>query len=250
MTYYQSFFDHEIKFDLQKKLLDLCAGEVEFQSQDYIEDYKGNQHERGCFIYQQTIPYRELKRGTIVQDKSLLLLNGENVVSKYSNVYNIGSEQGIFGQLYLTNVRLAWFAEKNESLNISIPWILIKNLLKKQLKVGLSLVVEINEFSGGYSIGYYSDQIETLFQEVEKLRNYYILNPDLGIKKINEDYEQSYKSKTIKKQLKMLKQLIHYLMKKIKNEIDFDYRLGVAIEKLPNGIQTDDLWQIINKQSM
>ncbi len=47
-----------------------------------------------------------------------------------------------------------WFALNNESFNISIPWIQIKLIKKRDLKVGPALIIETLEASGGYIVGY------------------------------------------------------------------------------------------------
>ena len=68
--------------------------------------------------------YRELKlRGAIVQNKQLRVLPLEQVYKTVHGVWNLSSEQGNLGTFIITNVRLVWFAEMNESFNISLPYL-------------------------------------------------------------------------------------------------------------------------------
>jgi hypothetical protein len=59
----------------------------------------------------------------------------------------------------LTNVRLSWFSAANETFNISIPWITMKNIKKKDMKNGASMIIESRQSSGGYIVGYQSPEI-------------------------------------------------------------------------------------------
>lgn len=68
--------------------------------------------------------YRELRlRGAIIQNKQLRILPQEQVYKTVHGVWNLSSEQGNLGTFIITNVRLVWFAEMNESFNISLPYL-------------------------------------------------------------------------------------------------------------------------------
>jgi Bardet-Biedl syndrome 5 protein len=68
--------------------------------------------------------YRDLKlRGAIIQDKQVMILPKEQIISKYNGVWNLSAEQGNLGSFYLTNIRVIWFAQLAENFNVSLPWV-------------------------------------------------------------------------------------------------------------------------------
>lgn len=82
-------------------------------------------------IYQATPLYRELKlRGAIIQSGQLIVLPHEQVANKVSGVYNLSSDQGNLGTFAITNIRLVWYADMNETFNISLPFMQISNVSK------------------------------------------------------------------------------------------------------------------------
>lgn len=102
--------------------------------------------------YQSSRIYRELKlRGAIVQRKQLKLLDREKLYFTVNGVWNLSSDQvrtdrvfhihspsfylflflfsqGNLGYFVITNIRLVWFAEMNETFNISLPYIQIASV--------------------------------------------------------------------------------------------------------------------------
>lgn len=73
--------------------------------------------------YQSTTLYRELKlRGAILTDRQLAILPREQVYKQLNGVYNLSSDQGNLGLLCITNIRMVWWADSNESFNISLPY--------------------------------------------------------------------------------------------------------------------------------
>jgi len=57
--------------------------------------------------YDSTKLFRDFKiRGAIIQDKELILLPSEQVYHKYSGVWNITTEQGNLGTMYISNIRV------------------------------------------------------------------------------------------------------------------------------------------------
>lgn len=74
-------------------------------------------------LYQDTLLYREVKlRGAIVQSGQLVILPQEQVYSNFQGVWNLSSDQGNLGSFIITNIRMVWFADVNESFNISLPY--------------------------------------------------------------------------------------------------------------------------------
>jgi Bardet-Biedl syndrome 5 protein len=76
--------------------------------------------------YQSSKLYRDLKlRGSIMKDNDLILLPQEQIFSKVAGVWNLSSDQGNLGTVYLTNVRLVWHANLATNFNVSLPYIQI-----------------------------------------------------------------------------------------------------------------------------
>lgn len=75
-----------------------------------------------CRSYQSTFLYRELKlRSAILSSGHLKLLPKEQLYSTLGGIWNLSSDQGNLGTFIVTNVRLIWYADINESFNISLP---------------------------------------------------------------------------------------------------------------------------------
>lgn len=93
-------------------------------------------------IYQTTLLYRELKlRGAILTEGQLNVLPQEQLYTRLNGVYNLSSDQGNLGIFIITNVRLVWFADSNESFNISLPYMQMLNIRIRESKYGLALLV-------------------------------------------------------------------------------------------------------------
>ena len=111
--------------------------------------------------YNSTKLYRDLKlRSSIIQDKTLMLLPGEQIYSKYNGVWNLSAEQGNLGQYIITNVRIVWFAQLTETFNVSVPWVQVKCIRIRESKYGIALVIETSEFSGAYVLGFRVEGVE------------------------------------------------------------------------------------------
>lgn len=73
--------------------------------------------------------YRDLKlRGAILQGGQLIILPQEQVINKVNGVWNLSSDQGNLGCFVVTNIRVVWYADANESFNISLPYLQIANV--------------------------------------------------------------------------------------------------------------------------
>lgn len=78
-------------------------------------------------MYQRTFLYRDLKlRGAIVQAGQLIIMPDEQVYSQVQGVWNLSSDQGNLGSFVVTNIRLVWFADANETFNLSLPYLQIE----------------------------------------------------------------------------------------------------------------------------
>lgn len=79
--------------------------------------------------YQSTMLYRELKlRSAILSSGQLKLLPKEQVYNSFNGVWNLSSDQGNLGTFIVTNVRLIWYADINETFNISLPHMQISSV--------------------------------------------------------------------------------------------------------------------------
>lgn len=80
-------------------------------------------------LYQTTYLYRELKlRGAIVTNGQLNILPQEQVYNTINGVWNLSSDQGNLGTFIISNIRLTWFADINDTFNISLPHMQIANV--------------------------------------------------------------------------------------------------------------------------
>uniref|UniRef100_A0A8D8XBL3 Bardet-Biedl syndrome 5 protein homolog n=1 Tax=Cacopsylla melanoneura TaxID=428564 RepID=A0A8D8XBL3_9HEMI len=118
--------------------------------------------------------YRDLKlRGAIVRRKELKILPREHIYSQYQGVWNLSSDQGNLGVLIATNVRVIWYADMNDSFNISLPYIQITSIRLRESKFGLALVIESFEQSGGYVLGFRIDPQEGMQAICKELQSYH-----------------------------------------------------------------------------
>ena len=74
---------------------------------------------------------------------------------------------------YITNVRLVWHANMNDSFNVSIPYLQMKSIRIRDSKFGLALVLETSQQSGGYVLGFRIDPQEKLQETVKQIQNLY-----------------------------------------------------------------------------
>jgi Bardet-Biedl syndrome 5 protein len=136
-------------------------------------------------IYQSTSLYRELKlRGAILTDGQLGILPQEQVYKQLNGVYNLSSDQGNLGVFIITNIRLVWFADSNESFNISLPYMQMINLRIRESKYGLALVIQTAQTAGNYVLGFRIDPQEKLhevYKELSSLHAVYSQTPIFGV---------------------------------------------------------------------
>uniref|UniRef100_A0AAZ3P1F9 BBSome complex member BBS5 n=1 Tax=Oncorhynchus tshawytscha TaxID=74940 RepID=A0AAZ3P1F9_ONCTS len=142
--------------------------------------------------YETSKMYRDLKlRGALIQNKQLRLLPREEVYDKINGVWNLSSDQGNLGTFFITNVRIVWHANMNESFNVSIPYLQIRSIRIRDSKFGLALVIESSQQTGGYVLGFKIDPMDKLqdaVKEINSLHKVYSANPIFGV-----DYEMEEK---------------------------------------------------------
>ncbi|XP_037923710.1 Bardet-Biedl syndrome 5 protein homolog isoform X2 [Hermetia illucens] len=214
-------------------------------------------------LYQDTLLYREVKlRGAIVQSGQLVILPQEQVYSNFQGVWNLSSDQGNLGSFIITNIRMVWFADVNESFNISLPYMHMSYIKIRESKYGPALVIQTSETGGGYVLGFRIDPPERLtrvYQELKSLYAIYSETPNFGIvyqpdknpKLANEaSEEESVESKIEQEDRQRNEKLNLYLAEgstagaKIREPF-YCKELGFAMEKLRDGYKLSDLWNVI-----
>lgn len=202
-------------------------------------------------------------RGSIIKDSELILLPQEQIFTKINGVWNLSSEQGNLGSFFLTNVRIVWHANLATNFNVSLPYMQIKSLRLRESKFGRALVLETFSKSGGYILGFRidpQDKVNEVFKEIQSLFQIYSNSPIFGVDftvesetpgieqllqpKVNEDTE------LIEEQEDSHAIAAFYAHSGVDDDskfdnIQFDSKLGLAIEPLVGGLTLEQLWRVI-----
>nr|KAF6450529.1 hypothetical protein HJG59_008399 [Molossus molossus] len=151
--------------------------------------------------YETSKMYRDFKlRSALIQNKQLRLLPQEHVYDKINGVWNLSSDQGNLGTFFVTNVRIVWHANMNDSFNVSIPYLQIRSIKIRDSKFGLALVIESSQQSGGYVLGFKIDPVEKLqasVKEINSLHKVYSASPIFGVDYKMEEKPQSLEALTV-----------------------------------------------------
>ncbi|XP_060603512.1 Bardet-Biedl syndrome 5 protein-like [Ruditapes philippinarum] len=211
--------------------------------------------------YETSKLYRDLKlRGALIQNKQLRLLPQEQVYDKVSGVWNLSSDQGNLGTYFITNVRLVWHANINESFNVSIPYLQMKTIKIRDSKFGLALVVESSAQSGGYVLGFRIDPVEKLQQvhkEIQSLHKVYSTCPVFGVEFEEDERPQGLDELTIERvqddveietdgQTDAFAAYFADGNKDRDRDPVYSEELGLAVEKLKDGFTLSGLWEVLN----
>ncbi|XP_035688416.1 Bardet-Biedl syndrome 5 protein homolog isoform X2 [Branchiostoma floridae] len=210
--------------------------------------------------YETSKMYRDLKlRGALIQNKQLRLLPQEQVFNKVNGVWNLSSDQGNLGTFYITNIRLVWHANMNDSFNVSVPYLQMRSVKVRDSKFGLALVLETSQQSGGYVLGFRIDPTEKLqevVKEIQSIHKVFSENPIFGVEFELEEKPQPLEEVT---------QVVQFDDVEIENEGQTDAfaayfadgdkqkdrepvyseELGLAIEKLKDGFTLSGLWEVM-----
>lgn len=92
--------------------------------------------------------------------------------------------QGNLGIFIITNIRVVWHADANESFNISLPYMQIISVRIRESKYGLALVVQTSATAGNYVLGFRIDPQERLheaYKEISSLHSVYSEKPIFGV---------------------------------------------------------------------
>jgi Bardet-Biedl syndrome 5 protein len=235
--------------------------------------------------YEQSRLYRDMKmKGFLTQDKNLTALVKEKQLNKYPTVYIITPDnQALAGQFVITSVRIVWFSTSLDNYNISLPWINIKDIRVRDInKHGKVIQFETSKLVGNTTISFkFVDNIDGVLRELESSYNTYLQNPQFGVElvysnevsalnkpvaKPSDDVVEKQTSE-VNKYIQNRKEddveivdtnyfnehsnLLYYMTsnpdgrKHTKNDIVFSTELGMAIERLPEGSNLENLWKII-----
>jgi len=209
--------------------------------------------------YETSKLYRDLKlRGAIIKDKALIMLPDEEVYNKVDGVWNLSSDQGNLGTFFITSVRLVWHANLAENFNVSIPYLQIKAIKVRDSKFGHALVIETSPRSGGYILGFRVDPYDKLtevFKEIRTLHEVYSQNPIFGIKFNLEDKPATLQERKVERKMDDVEiveddhfdALASYYAdgdKNVDREPVYCPELGLAIEKLRDGVTIEELWSV------
>lgn len=219
--------------------------------------------------------FRELKlRGAIIKQKQLLMLPGEEVYNKVNGVWNVSGEQGNVGTLFVTNVRVVWYAQLADNFNVSLPYMQIRSIrLRDSDTFGKALVLYTTTRSGGYTLGFRvdpPDRLHDVYKEVTTVHGVYAKSPVFGVDYRLEarPHESALASvpvarveddvSIVEHQHARVDALGAYLAETAdgrrrrdgaENGNDdfrpvYDADLGLAIERLPPGVTASALWGI------
>ncbi|XP_069791803.1 BBSome complex member BBS5 [Narcine bancroftii] len=211
--------------------------------------------------YETSKIYRDLKlRGALIQNKQLRLLPQEQVYDKVNGVWNLSSDQGNLGTFFITNVRIVWHANMNDSYNVSIPYLQIRAVRMRDSKFGLALVIETSQQSGGYVLGFKIDPLEKLqeaVKETNSLHKVYSTCPIFGVQYEMEEKPQTLEDLTVEQVQDDVEiepeeptdAFVAYFAdanKQQDREPVYSEELGLAIEKLKDGFTLQGLWEVMS----
>ncbi|XP_018877764.1 BBSome complex member BBS5 isoform X3 [Gorilla gorilla gorilla] len=190
--------------------------------------------------YETSKMYRDFKlRSALIQNKQLRLLPQEHVYDKINGVWNLSSDQGNLGTFFITNVRIVWHANMNDSFNVSIPYL---------------------QISGGYVLGFKIDPVEKLqesVKEINSLHKVYCASPIFGVDYEMEEKPQPLEALTVEQIQDDVEidsdghtdAFVAYFAdgnKQQDREPVFSEELGLAIEKLKDGFTLQGLWEVMS----
>uniref|UniRef100_A0A2K5Z6G2 Bardet-Biedl syndrome 5 protein homolog n=1 Tax=Mandrillus leucophaeus TaxID=9568 RepID=A0A2K5Z6G2_MANLE len=211
--------------------------------------------------YETSKMYRDFKlRSALIQNKQLRLLPQEHVYDKINGVWNLSSDQGNLGTFFITNVRIVWHANMNDSFNVSIPYLQIRSIKIRDSKFGLALVIESSQQSGGYVLGFKIDPVEKLqesVKEINSLHKVYSASPIFGVDYEMEEKPQPLEALTVEQIQDDVEidsddhtdAFVAYFAdgnKQQDREPVFSEELGLAIEKLKDGFTLQGLWEVMS----
>ncbi|CAF0794727.1 unnamed protein product [Brachionus calyciflorus] len=217
--------------------------------------------------YESSKLYREVKlRGAILNKGQLKHLPKEQLYNKINGVWNLSSDQGNLGTFYITNIRVIWHANMNENFNVSIPYLQMKAVKIRDSKFGVALVIETLPTSGNYVLGFKidpEDKLKDVFKEISSLYKIFSSSPIFGVDFEVEDRTQTIEEARVNSMIQKSDDVeieqsdehvdafaAYYAYDQNENssvqEPVYSEELGLAIEKLKEGYQLKNLWDILS----
>ncbi|XP_055381620.1 Bardet-Biedl syndrome 5 protein homolog [Condylostylus longicornis] len=223
-------------------------------------------------IYQQTPLYRELKlRGHIVQQGNIIVLPQEQVYTTVHGVWNLSSDQGNLGSFVVTNVRLVWFADVNETFNLSLPYMQISYIKLRDSKYGLALVIHTLETGGSYVLGFRIDpqeKLQEIYKELISLHSVYKENPNFGVEYKVQKHTVAHNEGQSDLVIENIQEIDDKQEKEINSKLNsyiaegtsltnskprepfYCKEIGFAMEKLRNEFKPSDLWDVVSSEKI
>lgn len=180
------------------------------------------------------------------------------------------------GTLILTTIRLVWFSTSDENFNLSLPLIQIASVKKK----ATSLILETSKYSGSYILGFKTEELDTISQEVIQIRRLALQKPVLmeeegrreegmreglgreegrregggkeeGGRRREEEENGDRKEEgleVVESEWNEVRKIGNYLLEGMegRREVTFCDDLGLAMEKIAENVTAGNLWKIIN----
>jgi Bardet-Biedl syndrome 5 protein len=91
------------------------------------------------------------------------------------------------GAFVITNIRIVWYADANESFNISLPYMQIVSIRMRESKYGLALVIQTAHTAGNYVLGFRIDPQERLHEVHKEISSLYAVYSEAPIFGVNFD---------------------------------------------------------------
>ncbi|OWR48509.1 putative Bardet-Biedl syndrome 5 [Danaus plexippus plexippus] len=203
--------------------------------------------------------YRDLKlRGAFIHNKQLKVLPLEKICLTENGIWNLSSESGNLGTMVISNVRIVWYADINESFNVSMPYITIESITVRDSKFGDALVIATRPSCGGYVLGFRAERerLQPLLSELQTLHNAYTDAPVFGV----EMCWESEISKPLHDDINELEEIgeprgemgpsLYLASQQSQHKDDADVQpvysqyLGLAIEPLKEGFTLQNLFEV------
>ncbi|KFW86864.1 Bardet-Biedl syndrome 5 protein, partial [Manacus vitellinus] len=231
-----------------------------YSGTNFVQESSQIHNLQNYLAYETSKMYRDLKlRSALIQNKQLRLLPQEQIYDKVNGVWNLSSDQGNLGTFFITNVRIVWHANMNDSFNVSIPYLQIRSIKMRDSKFGLALVIESSQQSGGYVLGFKIDPVEKLqeaVKEINSLHKVYSANPIFGVDYEMEEKPQPLEDVTVEQVQDDVEieadehtdAFVAYFADENKQhdrEPVFSEELGLAVEKLKDGFTLQGLWEVM-----
>ncbi len=209
--------------------------------------------------YETSKLFRDLKlRGAVIKSGRLEQLPGEEIVERVEGVWNLSAEQGNLGVLFITNVRVVWFAQLAENFNVSIPYMQVRSIKVRDSRFGRALVIDTLARAGGYVLGFRVDppeKLSTVFRALSSLHMTHFANPIFGVRYTVEEKAASLdelRAPRVSEDAAIIEEadgggdsFAAYVVGAAKTSERppvFDAHLGLAVEALPDGFTTKKLW--------